>query len=97
MGYVYFSEESILIGLVVIAAAIIVISYIIGYLFEHIEVLRNRIARLSKAAQHAELQTGVPYYTGSGIPFDRTLENSDIVYAQISKRLNNYMETLPQR
>jgi len=84
MGYVLVAETTIIIAFV----AIVFLSAMAYYF---VELAKQRIRDLSRAAQHAELYTGIPYYTGSGAPINHELENSSYVYTHLNQTLRGAM------
>lgn len=56
-----------------------------------IEQGKQRIRELSRSAQHAELHTGIPYYTGSGAPISHELECSNYIYNRLHQKLQATM------
>ena len=52
---------------------------------------KQRIRELSRSAQHAELRTGIPYYTGSGAPISHQLECTNYIYNCLHQKLQATM------
>ena len=95
MTYVYLSDLFLASAFIVVGLIAIGLAVIINMVVEHIEKLQMRIVQLAKAAQHAEIHTGIPYYTGSGTPINYKMERADAVYTQVEKTLTNYMTRNP--
>jgi hypothetical protein len=95
MTYVYLSDLFLASAFIVIVLIIVCLLTIINLVVEYIEKLQMRIVQLAKAAQHAEIHTGIPYYTGSGTPINYKMERADAVYTQVEKTLTNYMTRNP--
>lgn len=76
---------------VTIVVVIIAIIFLSAMAFYFVELGKQRIRELSRAAQHAELNTGVPYYTGSGVPINHELEDSSFIYRHLNRKLEGTM------
>jgi hypothetical protein len=78
MAYVFISEY-IFYGITLFLIVILISAYVIiediKLLHKQIKKFRERISVLAQVAQQAELTTGIRYYTRSGQPLDRELEN----------------------
>jgi hypothetical protein len=80
MGYILVAETTIMIAFVAVV-------FLSATAYYFVELAKQRIRELSRAAQHAELNTAIPYYTGSGVPINHELEDSSFVYRHLNRKL----------